>query len=162
MCKAEKASCPEKATSGLAQGRRCWRSVPARETGNVVGKQSPLEGQEAKGSRSQRDRAGGVSWGYCAQGGVVAFEGLECTVDPVIAKQFLWAKRMEGFQGCPSQEVGGVLRRVEVASWWRPADSGDWSEDGERAKMNPSRSRMGKRGWVAVESQPERSQGALA
>lgn len=114
--------------SGLAQGGRCWQSVRAEETGNVK-KQSPLEGQEVQGSRRrQTDTAGGVSWGHGAQGGMGDFEGLELgrTVDVIITKWFLWAKRTGRFQGCPSQEADGVLRRVEVAGWWRPAGSGDW------------------------------------
>lgn len=43
----------------------------------MVRKQSSFEGQKVKGSwRNQRDQAGGVSWGSCAQGGGEAFKGL--------------------------------------------------------------------------------------
>lgn len=52
-----------------------------------------------------------VSWGHGAQGGMGDFEGLELgrTVDVIITKWFLWAKRTGRFQGCPSQEADGVL-----------------------------------------------------
>lgn len=57
---------------------------------------------------------------------------------------------------------------MEFSSEWRWPAGGDQlaqgtgGEDGEQANLSPSRSGMGKRGWVVVESRPERSQGALA
>lgn len=51
-------SCHEKSVSGLGQGRECWKSVQAEATGNVMGKRSPLEGQEVGGA-GVRGKAGG-------------------------------------------------------------------------------------------------------
>lgn len=70
-------------------------------------------GTGSSGEQEMSDRyTSRVSWGHGAQGGMGDFEGLELgrTVDVIITKWFLWAKRTGRFQGCPSQEADGVLR----------------------------------------------------